>query len=217
MLALVEDDLVIGTGTGFVGGVEIPEGIKHEHLRLLGNNIIDASELDSFFIDNEGQKHIADFGNYQVLACHINDEIINEKGVWRVKIDADYDDDIIAEYKYKIDELLERVYTRYTNRNAIYKDKRKEAETYRDEGYPDVTIMSIHFPYLIGEAAENGWTPQEQADLVLSKAATFKDMGVFGHVRIARMEYQVKSAATLQEKIDAADLILGEVVAELNK
>lgn len=91
MKAVIDGDLVVGRGT-YVDGPAIPVFLQDTplaQLRFDGEQIVDASLISLFYIDNNGTKHISSQPGYQELACGYAEDLIYEGSLWRVKNASD--------------------------------------------------------------------------------------------------------------------------------
>lgn len=86
MKFLIQDDLVIGTGTGDIVGIEAGPftGVDPERLRFDGANIIDVSGRTNWYIDEHGQRHIKAAPGRRALSCSLSDQIERYGSGWRV-------------------------------------------------------------------------------------------------------------------------------------
>jgi hypothetical protein len=92
VFALTENDLVIGTIDGTVEGISIPAdliGVALDRLRLLDGAIVDAGDMDQFYVDEAGTKHVVAGDGRQPLACALDDVLVQQAGVWHVITDSD--------------------------------------------------------------------------------------------------------------------------------
>lgn len=88
MKAVLDDDMIIGLTSGVgVDGVDIPEkfqSVPPERLRYSGGKFSDAAKAKSFYISDDGLKHIKSGTGRQKLSCAWGDMITNDSGKWRV-------------------------------------------------------------------------------------------------------------------------------------
>lgn len=92
MFAIIENDLVVGTIDGTVDGIAIPaelESIRLDRLRLKAGIIVDASDLDEFYVDETGIKHVVDGDGRQLIECGFDDVLVKDGDLWRVSTESD--------------------------------------------------------------------------------------------------------------------------------
>ncbi|PHR92520.1 MAG: hypothetical protein COA78_33385 [Blastopirellula sp.] len=95
MKVILETDIVTGSFSGDMDGVDISSELAvlpFEHLRFDGDDIVDASAIVDWLIDGAGQKRLPAMhpgSGFQVLQCAIDDELLFENDIWRIKTDAD--------------------------------------------------------------------------------------------------------------------------------
>lgn len=109
---VVRDDLVIGKHNGNFG-IALPyefSGVAISNLRLLGGKVFDASNLDKWFIDDHGVKHVVESDGRQALDCRIDDNLVFDNGVWRVRGSVDDEQGRASAIK---DECQRRIYSRW--------------------------------------------------------------------------------------------------------
>lgn len=87
LIALVDQDLVVGRGSGIMGP-EIPIDllpVPDVQLRFVDGAVVDASGITNWFIDGDGLKHIAAGEGRQALVCRIDAPLERVGGVWEVR------------------------------------------------------------------------------------------------------------------------------------
>lgn len=92
MFAITENDLVVGTIDGTVDGIAIPAelaGVELDRLRLLDGAIVDTGDMDQFYVDEAGTKHVVAGDGRQPLACAFEDVLVLQAGLWRVINESD--------------------------------------------------------------------------------------------------------------------------------
>lgn len=92
IVAVLNDDIVVGRGEGIVGPAIPAEllDLPDARLRFDGATVVDVgSEVQAFFIDAIGQKHIVAADGRQELACSVADRLQAVEGVWSVRTAAD--------------------------------------------------------------------------------------------------------------------------------
>lgn len=74
-----------------VEGIANPNQVEEEYIRFDGNEIIDASKRNEFSIDPLGRKRLTEMADaeWPVIKCKFSDELIQTENGWRVKTDAD--------------------------------------------------------------------------------------------------------------------------------
>lgn len=115
MKVIHKGDIVYGRGDGNFEGAKIPtamESFPNERLRVSGGVVVDAAEFSTFFIDANGEKHILEAPDRQVLACAWNDELIKDGDAWRVK----KTDEALSEAKTKHKGYLKSRVARFVER-----------------------------------------------------------------------------------------------------
>jgi len=109
MKALIDKDLVIGIAEGDISDIEIPMKLQNlplSQLRFDGQKIVDASTYTTFYVDENGTKHIIQHNpSWQELQCKFDDELVNENGVWRVKTKEDYLKELKQDLKNQVTQL----------------------------------------------------------------------------------------------------------------
>lgn len=204
------DDIVFGFATGGVG-VPLPDDLTDvpvKRLRVDGNTVIDIESVHTFYIDENGMKHIVSAPDRQELNCSWDDELIYSDSSWSVINQSDLDARLIYETEIKIDALSDSVYTKSASRAARYERKRDQAIAYRDAGYP---ADATPYPYLTNEALERGITNQEMADLILVRSDLFENFGADIETLRAKLKNDVAAAADDTAKQAAADAIIADV------
>lgn len=92
IVAIVNEDIVIGRGSGIIGP-EIPPDLidlSDARLRFVGEEIVDVGPaVRTFYIDEIGLKHIIDAPGRQALHCTADDVLKGAAGTWAVKVPSD--------------------------------------------------------------------------------------------------------------------------------
>ncbi|CAB4327459.1 MULTISPECIES: hypothetical protein [unclassified Brucella] len=177
MLAIIQDDLVVGTMSGTVDGVEIPlhlSSVPTDRLRYLDGELIDASENREWFVDNLGQKHIIAGEGWQSLTCGIDERMARgNDGQWR----ASPLETIKAQLKRRIDADAETERLKYItpgNGQAMtYQQKVDEARAFKAASNP----KAADYPVLSSEVGITAETLSEVADIVLAAFALWQQIG----------------------------------------
>lgn len=79
-----------------------------EYARFLNNAVIDVRELNHFYVDAEGKKYCSKIiDSYQSVDCLFDDELIQDKGIWRVVTR----EDVYRNNLKVVDKLREEEYT----------------------------------------------------------------------------------------------------------
>lgn len=130
MIAITHDDLVIGRGDGIIGPA-IPKNllpVPDERLRLVAGAVIDAGDVTDWFVDGDGQKHVAPAPGRQALTCAIDAPLELVGGVWQI---ADALAQLKSRLKTGIDAEAERQRLRWITPGAgqamTYQAKAEEA------------------------------------------------------------------------------------------
>lgn len=108
MKIVFDNDFPVAIGTH---GIETD--VSFDHARLIDGEIVDVSQFTQFFIDKGGRKHAVDLGGYQSLSCNIDDELVFDDGVWRIKTPLDF-------YQDSRSEVEEKRQIEYTSRVRPY-------------------------------------------------------------------------------------------------
>jgi hypothetical protein len=88
MRFLIEGDLVIGTGTGDILGIEASDALAAvplDRLRVLDGAVVDVSERTQWFVDDLGQLHVEDALGRQPIGCAVDAQLVRTNGVWSVR------------------------------------------------------------------------------------------------------------------------------------
>jgi len=91
MKAIVVGDMVVARTSG-TSGYNIPEDlidVPDERLRFDAEKIVDIGEDKVFFIDPDGQKHIADAPDRQMVTCSWDGDLAKADDGWREETIAD--------------------------------------------------------------------------------------------------------------------------------
>lgn len=144
-IAILSDDLVIGRAEG-IPGVEIPAELAafpNARLRFDGSAIVDAGAITQWYVDRDGQKHIADGEGREPVECAADAPLIFENGAWRV---GGFDDAKSA-YKAAVDAAAERERLKHITGGAgqamVYQQKVAEAARYVADGSPDMATYPL--------------------------------------------------------------------------
>lgn len=87
MKFLIEDDIIIGIGSGDILGIDVGEfaGVDISRLRFNGDAVVDVSERTEWHIDAHGVRHIFEGPDRTALTCALADEIEPDgSGGWRM-------------------------------------------------------------------------------------------------------------------------------------
>ena len=83
-------DLPMAFANGIIDGDECVNNDElSANLRDIDNTIIDATLLTTFFVDDDGKKHIVNYQSWQQLNCDFFDVLTNSAGIWRVSTEID--------------------------------------------------------------------------------------------------------------------------------
>ena len=150
MYAIIEGDLVVGISQNktFANCIPIPDDMvidDFDKFRYDGNEIIDVSNVTTFYIDSEGNKHIIQSDtSWQELQCKWDDILKqDENGIWQV---------------VTLDETKSQ---RYTDVYNLRKEK-EEQGIYVDGMYVDITEKGRLNMLSTLSAYQQGLLPQDQ-------------------------------------------------------
>lgn len=176
-------DLVIGTGRGDVEGVEIPTHLADapvSALRYDGDNILDARQASTFYIDDAGTKHIRQNqgATWQRLAVAYEADLVRDGSTWRPRIEAEALAARKEILKTSIDEEAEAIRLRYITAGSgqamVYQQKNAEAEAFKADISP--TPDASKYPFLAASVGIEGDTMEAVADMVLATRAQWYGM-----------------------------------------
>lgn len=87
MRASVEEDIVVGVGKTVVGPEVPPElrGLTPMQLRFVDGEVVDATSIREWHVDDSGQKHAVPAPGRTKLTCAWDDWLIRDGIGWRVE------------------------------------------------------------------------------------------------------------------------------------
>lgn len=170
-MLIFEDDLIIGQATGLNGGPDIPDALKNyplDRLRLLDNQIVDAADYSSFWIDEVGRKHlIQKEDSWKQIDCAFDAQLIKDYGQWRIKTAPDELKESQERALIQIDVTAEEVRKQFATPGSlqamVYLEKAEEARAYQAATNP----IDADYPFLKAEASALAMDIADFAALVL--------------------------------------------------
>ena len=114
MKIIVIDDYPAG-----IGSAGIETNIALMNARLVDGQVIDASQLTKFYIDDDGLKHAVKRYGYQEVECDFDDELVKENDFWRKRNTSDEAADLQREYELqilKVSNIRESLYKEQVDR-----------------------------------------------------------------------------------------------------
>ena len=119
---------------------------------------------------------------------------------------------IVEAAEERIERIADEVYTRSAARAARYTEKYREAQRYRQAGYPPQAAAE-DYPYLTAEAGARGVTLRALADAILMAAEAYQRFGALVEAKRAALKMAVAAAPDEASKQAAANAIVAEVEA----
>lgn len=217
MKVITNGDLVLGKASGDISGVEVPTNLialPLNQLRYVNGSIQDVSSVTSWFIDQSGQKHIAQTdSSWQSLTCDWDDELVFDN-TWTVITADELAERYTVSGEAQIDAVADSVYTTSASRAARYERKLEQALAYKDAGYP-MPIDTSLYNYIAAEAIERNITEQQMADLVLAKSQAFEAFGAKMETLRVKLKIDVLAAADNTARQAVVDAVV--TIAETEK
>jgi hypothetical protein len=87
MKAITVADIVLGFSTGDIDGHNVPASLQHlppGRLRVVSGGLVDAAGLATFYVDEQGLKHVTAGAGRQPVSCSWDTVLTRSDGLWRV-------------------------------------------------------------------------------------------------------------------------------------
>jgi hypothetical protein len=122
MKAVISGDLVIGWDAAGTIGVVVPpdlQGLPQARLRYVDGEIVDAADIDAWYVDDNGAKHaVALDPSWLALVCAWDAVLIGGPGAWRAETAAERLAALKDRAKAQIDAEAERQRLRWITPGA---------------------------------------------------------------------------------------------------
>ena len=186
MKAILMDDLVVGVADGHIhDGAPIPQelqALSTNRLRWNGSAVVDAAQVSTWWIDENGHKRIAQSDPaWQSLTCAWDAVLVNDGGTWRVQTDADRLAGAKAAGKSRLATIAEQARQQYITagdgKAAIYALKRDEAKRWQAAVDAAQSPDAADYPWIDARATRLSVTAQDVADEWNAKAAAWEAAG----------------------------------------
>lgn len=184
----IEHDIIIGVANGNVDGVELPDNVPVERLRVARNeagdiDLLDIEKFGHFYIDAIGQKHLTRMlPEWQPLTCSWDAQLTIADGAWRVRSGGDELLAAKAHGRKVMADLAEQQRQRYVTSGAskasVYLFKRDEAKRFQ-------SIMQTsgenpppeQYPWMSARATRLNISMQSVSDAWNAKATSWEAIG----------------------------------------
>lgn len=95
MMAQYDGDIVTSLASGQSPGLVVPDTYSEypiSRLRVLNGAVVDAAAFETFYVDDNGTKHIVQSDPaWQAVACSWDDQLVKDTAteLWRLRTEAD--------------------------------------------------------------------------------------------------------------------------------
>lgn len=192
-------------GDSILTGVSI-----HDHRRALNGSLVDANTHTSFYIDNDGVKHIYRLFNLELLQCSYSDVLIKDinTNIWRVKLPSEYNSELIKSTLLKINKMQSNVMPNYKLSNYIRMQKQLEALSVI--GNPtNIPLTPVN--YLTFVAEYKNIPILDHATNTLTNLELYNNTLSYIDLLKSKVENRIVSLETLSLKLAEVDTIMNEI------
>lgn len=198
MKAVISGDLVTGWDAAGTIGVVVPtdlQGLPQGRLRYVDGEIVDAAEIDAWYVDDNGVKHAVGLDpSWPSLACAWDAVLIGGPGAWRAETAAERLASLKDRVKAQIDAEAERQRLRWITPGA------GQAMTYARKVEQAKAVLSAvdpqpaDYPMLAASIGIDGADIVGVANTVVAMDAAWEQIGAA--IEAARL--------TAKQSVDAA-------------